>query len=170
MRQPATAAHLPWIRRFHPSGNRSDDWLDAWRCELASAAWLRPIADRRVRTKIMLAVLVVAFFGIFDGLYAVRSLGSVNDNVKAVHQSTREFDAIGALRTAVNAALLAADDHFLAEDAAARAQALSAFTKAETDAPRAQDVYRTNPETAEVCAVFVCFVFVLVVFCCLVFF
>jgi hypothetical protein len=34
----------------------------------------------------MPAVLVVAFFSVFDGLYAVRSLGSVNDNVRAVHK------------------------------------------------------------------------------------
>jgi methyl-accepting chemotaxis protein len=107
------------------------------------ASWLRPLTDRRVRTKIVIAVLIVAFFSIFDGLYAVSNLSTVNNQVKDVYSYNLELDAVGDLRAAVNEVLLAADDHFLAGDAPARATALSALDQAKAAATRAAGQYRS---------------------------
>lgn len=44
---------------------------------------MRLLTDRRVGTKIMLAVLLVAAVSVADGLLALSSLGTINQQVKA---------------------------------------------------------------------------------------
>jgi methyl-accepting chemotaxis protein len=91
----------------------------------------RLLTDRRVGTKIMFAVLVVALLSVADGLFAMGRLGATNDQVKAGYQHSLELEAIGDLRSAVNRAWLAVGDDLLAGDRAGRASASSALETAE---------------------------------------
>ncbi|GAA2524435.1 methyl-accepting chemotaxis protein [Winogradskya humida] len=108
-----------------------------------ATGWLRSLRDRRVGTKIMIAVGLVAVFSVFDGLYAIRSLGATNDQVKTVYGHSVELDTIGELRSAVNRTWLAADDYFLAEDDAGRTTADTALTAARADVGTSAAAYRT---------------------------
>ncbi|WP_433046983.1 methyl-accepting chemotaxis protein [Dactylosporangium sp. CS-033363] len=85
--------------------------------------WVSPVANRRVGTKILLAVLVVALFSLGDGITALASLGMMNDQVGKLSGYSRQLQATGGLRDLVTQALVAVDEHVLAEDAAARAAA-----------------------------------------------
>ncbi|MFI6077435.1 methyl-accepting chemotaxis protein [Actinoplanes sp. NPDC051343] len=108
-------------------------------------SWLRPLTDRRVGTKIMIAVLIVAFFSVFDGLWALDSLSATNRQVKTVYRHSQELDAIGALHSAVNQAWLAADDYLLASDQAARDSAGTALTAARAQVDQDAATYRSYP-------------------------
>jgi methyl-accepting chemotaxis protein len=108
-------------------------------------SWLRLLTDRRVGTKIMIAVLIMAFFSVFDGLWALESLGVTNRQVKTVYRHSQELDAIGALHSAVNQAWLAADDYLLAPDPATRATAGSALTAARAQVDQDAAAYRSFP-------------------------
>jgi methyl-accepting chemotaxis protein len=92
---------------------------------------LRFLTDRSVSTKIMAAVGVVAAFGMIDGGYALTSLASTNDQVKAVYGHNQELNTIGNLRAAVNRDWLALDEYLLATDAAERSTAKAAMDKAD---------------------------------------
>ncbi|GAA2632461.1 methyl-accepting chemotaxis protein [Paractinoplanes durhamensis] len=92
----------------------------------------RLLADRRVGTKIMIAVGVVAGFGMIDGGYALTSLAATNDQVKAVYGHNQELKTIGNLRAAVNRAWLGLDDYFLATTTAGRTAAKTAIDTADT--------------------------------------
>ncbi|MGX6608409.1 methyl-accepting chemotaxis protein [Micromonosporaceae bacterium Da 78-11] len=107
--------------------------------------WLRPLTDRRVGTKIMVAVLIVAAFSVADGLYALSSLGATNDQVKTVYRHSQELTTIGALRSAVNRTWLAADDYLLADDAAGRTAAGEAVSTARTQVEQNATAYRGYP-------------------------
>ncbi|AEV83931.1 methyl-accepting chemotaxis protein [Actinoplanes sp. SE50] len=87
--------------------------------------------------KIMFAVLVVALLSVTDGLFAMDSLGTTNNMVKAGYQNSLELETIGNLRSAVNRTWLAASDDLLASDATAR----QAATGAPTDAQNQVDQY-----------------------------
>ncbi|MET3423316.1 methyl-accepting chemotaxis protein [Actinoplanes tereljensis] len=95
---------------------------------------LRLLTDRRVGTKIMAAVGVVAAFGMIDGGYALSSLAATNDQVKAVYGHNQELNTIGNLRAAVNRNWLGLDDYLLATSDAARATAKTAIDEAATQA------------------------------------
>ncbi|MFI5843074.1 methyl-accepting chemotaxis protein [Catenuloplanes sp. NPDC051500] len=110
------------------------------------ARWHAVITDRRVLTKIMLAVGVIAAFSLFDGLYALSSVGAVNDQVKRVYQHNLELETIGDLRAAVNRTWLAADDYLLATDAAGRTAAGQSLDKAETDVQTAITTFTGYPD------------------------
>jgi methyl-accepting chemotaxis protein len=94
------------------------------------SSWLRTLTDRRVGTKIMIAVGIVAVFSVADGLYALESLAATNVQVKTVYGHSLELDTIGDLRSAVNEAWLAADDYVLASDDAGRSSAEATLTAA----------------------------------------
>jgi methyl-accepting chemotaxis protein len=88
------------------------------------------LADRRVGTKIMLAVGVVALFGVGNGLFALDRLSATNEQVKSGYVMNQELNSVGNLRAAVNRAWLAMDDYLLAATAAERATAQEAITTA----------------------------------------
>jgi methyl-accepting chemotaxis protein len=111
-----------------------------WIHELVAA-----LTDRRVGTKIMIAVLVVAFFSVFDGLWALDSLGATNRQVKVVYRHSQELDAIGALHSAVNQTWLAADDYLLSADGTSRGSAATALTAARAEVDRDAATYRGYP-------------------------
>ena len=117
----------------------------------ATRRWLRPLTDRRVGTKIMIAVALVALFSVFDGLFALTSLGTTNNQVKSVYGHSVELETIGSLRSAVNQTWLAADDYLLATDAAARGTASATLTTARAAVAAGAATYRgyrLGPEAA----------------------
>ena len=107
--------------------------------------WTRLLADRRVGTKIMLAVLVVAVFSVADGLFALNSLGATNQQVKTGYEMNRQLNDIGNLRAAVNRTWLAMDDYLLATDAAGRTTASAAITTAQGQATGYATAYQGLP-------------------------
>jgi methyl-accepting chemotaxis protein len=114
--------------------------------------WRRLLADRRVGTKIMIAVGIVTLFSMADGLYAVRSLSATNAQVKIVYGHSMELDTIGELRSAVNATWLAVDDYVIAADDAGRRAAETALTAARTEASAAAATYQGYPLGADAAA------------------
>jgi methyl-accepting chemotaxis protein len=114
--------------------------------------WLRPLTDRRVGTKIIIAVLIVSVFSVADGLWALDRLSATNQQVKIVYRHSQELDAIGALRSAVNQTWLAADDYLLASDGAERDEAGKALTDARAEVGREAATYRSYPLSAAAAA------------------
>jgi methyl-accepting chemotaxis protein len=106
---------------------------------------IRWLTDRRVGTKIMFAVLVVAALGVADGLFAMSSLGETNDQVKAGYQHSLELETIGNLRSAVNRSWLAVTDDLLATDAEGRAAAATALATAEEQVDEYAGEYAAHP-------------------------
>ncbi|GAB2627843.1 hypothetical protein Aab01nite_81520 [Paractinoplanes abujensis] len=106
---------------------------------------LRLLTDRRVGTKIMLAVLLVVLISVADGLLALSSLGATNADVKDGYRQSQELDNVGNLRSAVNRVWLAADDYLLAPDTAGRTQARSALETAENQVSQYTDAHQTFP-------------------------
>ncbi|MER7278452.1 methyl-accepting chemotaxis protein [Dactylosporangium sp. NPDC000244] len=86
-------------------------------------SWIGPVGNRRVGTKILLAVLVVALFSLGDGITALSSLGMMNDQVGKLNGFSRQLQASGGLRDLVTQAIVAVDEHVLAADATGRAKA-----------------------------------------------
>ncbi|GAA3340498.1 hypothetical protein GCM10020358_28330 [Amorphoplanes nipponensis] len=109
----------------------------------------RLLTDRRVGTKIMIAVAVVAAFGVADGLFALASLGRTNDQVETVYGHSLELNTIGRLRSAANLTWLAADDYLLADDAAQRSAAATALSDAEAGVAAAAQEYAAFPLGAD---------------------
>ncbi|AGZ42823.1 Methyl-accepting chemotaxis protein III [Actinoplanes friuliensis DSM 7358] len=112
---------------------------------MADPGVLRVLTDRRVGTKIMIAVAVIATFSVADGLYALTSLDRTNDQVKTVYGHSLELNTIGELRSAVNRTWLAADDYLLAATDAERASAATALKTAEDQVAQTTAQYRTFP-------------------------
>ncbi len=110
-----------------------------------NARFKRVLTDRRVGTKIMIAVSAVALFGVGDGLFALNSLGSTNDQVKAGYGHNQELNSIGNLRAAVNRTWLAMDDYMLAGTDAQRQTASAAIQKAEKEVAQYSDEYQAFP-------------------------
>ncbi|BCJ46591.1 chemotaxis protein [Actinoplanes ianthinogenes] len=109
----------------------------------------RLLADRRVGTKIMFAVLVVALLSVADGMFAMDSLGATNNQVKSGYQHSLELETIGSLRSAVNQAWLAVGDDLLAVDGAGRSAASSGLTAAEEQVDQYATKYGTYPIDGE---------------------
>ena len=72
---------------------------------------MRLLTNRRVGTKIMIAVGLVAVFGAGDGLYAMSSLGATNQQVKTGYTHEQELAAIDDLQSSVNKVWLSLDDY-----------------------------------------------------------
>jgi methyl-accepting chemotaxis protein len=108
-------------------------------------AWLRPLSNRGVGTKIMVAVLIVALFSVVDGLFALNSLGATNDQVKTVYRHSQELNTIGALLSAVNRTWLTADDYLLAGNDADRATVKTALDAARDQVAGFSTTYRQYP-------------------------
>ncbi|GAA0584146.1 methyl-accepting chemotaxis protein [Paractinoplanes ferrugineus] len=103
------------------------------------------LADRRVGTKIMAAVGIVALFGIGNGLYALNRLSATNAQVGIGFQMNQELNTVGNLRAAVNRTWLAMDAYLLADDAAGRTTAQSSITTAEGQVAGYATAYQQFP-------------------------
>ncbi|WP_433377330.1 methyl-accepting chemotaxis protein [Actinoplanes sp. CA-142083] len=112
-------------------------------------AWRRVLTDRRVGTKIMIAVGIVAAFGAGDGLYALSSLGATNQQVKVGYVHEQELAAIADLRASVNRVWLSIDDYQLAHTEAERAADRTALTETRSKIEGYAQAYRAFPLSAE---------------------
>src|SRR5690349_1187177 len=110
--------------------------------------WLRPLTNRKVGTKIMTAVLIVALFSLVDGLFALSSLAATNQQVKNVYGHSGELNTIGDLRSAVNQTWLVVDDYLLASDDAGRTTAEAALSTSRGAVTTSAMAYRDYPITA----------------------
>ncbi|NMO55888.1 methyl-accepting chemotaxis protein [Actinoplanes sp. TBRC 11911] len=115
---------------------------------------MRLLKDRRVGTKIMFAIVIVASISVIDGLLALNSLGVTNLQVKTGYQHSQELNTVGNMRAAVNRTWLAAGDYFLAVDDAGRATASAAITKAEKEITGYASTYRSFPLPADAASAF----------------
>jgi methyl-accepting chemotaxis protein len=106
---------------------------------------MRLLKDRRVGTKIMFAITIVALISVVDGLFALNSLGVTNGQVKTGYQHSQELNTVGNLRAAVNRTWLGAGDYFLAANDAGRTTANTAVTKAEKEITGYVAAYRSFP-------------------------
>src|SRR5262245_51467691 len=97
------------------------------------ASLLRLVRDQRTKTKIVLAVAVVAVIGTAVGVFAVAQMSRINDEVGSVYNENLETQAVALVRNAVNRAWLDARDHFLAPDAATMKTKAEAIAKDESD-------------------------------------
>ncbi|GAA3453805.1 methyl-accepting chemotaxis protein [Dactylosporangium matsuzakiense] len=94
------------------------------------------IADRRIRTKILAAVAVVAALSTLDSVFAMDELATTNARVDTVAAHTRTVEAAGGLRDAVYRAQINSLDLFLAQDPAtvtAKTAAIDTTDRAVTD-------------------------------------
>ncbi|MEV6299158.1 methyl-accepting chemotaxis protein [Actinoplanes sp. NPDC051861] len=105
----------------------------------------RLLGNRRVSTKIMTAVGVIAVFSVGDGLYALNSLGATNDQVKSAYVMNHELNTIGNLRSAVNRVWLGVDDYQLATTDKQRATAEEAIRTAQAQVTENAEAYRAFP-------------------------
>ncbi|HEX5205422.1 methyl-accepting chemotaxis protein [Paractinoplanes rhizophilus] len=112
----------------------------------------RVLTDRRVGTKIMIAVGIVSAFGVGDGLFALSSLSATNDEVKVGYVHQQELEAIADLRAAVNRVWLSIDDYQLSGDAAERAADRAAVTDYRSKVDGYAEAYRAFPIGAEATA------------------
>jgi methyl-accepting chemotaxis protein len=85
----------------------------------ANRGWSRLIKDRRIRTKIITAVVIVAALSTIDSVFAMDELSITNARVDTVASHTIDVDAVADLRNAVDQARIAALDEFLAQDSTA---------------------------------------------------
>ncbi|MBB2945243.1 methyl-accepting chemotaxis protein [Actinoplanes lutulentus] len=108
----------------------------------------RLLGNRRVSTKIMTAVGVIAVFSVGDGLFALNSLSATNDQVKSAYVMNSELNTIGNLRSAVNRVWLGMDEYQLATTDAERATAEKAITTAQSQVNEYAEAYRTFPVSA----------------------
>jgi methyl-accepting chemotaxis protein len=115
----------------------------------AGRSWRRVVTDRRVGTKIVAAVGVVAVFGVGNGLFAVNRLAATNEQVKSGYVMNQELNTVGNLRAAVNRTWLATDDYLLAATTAERTTAGTAITTAEGQVTEYAKAYRTFPIGAD---------------------
>jgi methyl-accepting chemotaxis protein len=106
---------------------------------------MRLLTDRSVGTKIMFAVVMVAFIGVADGVFALSSLRATNMQVKAGYQHSQELETVGSLRSAVNRTWLAASDYLLAADAASRTRIETGLTTAEEQVEQYAEAYEHFP-------------------------
>ncbi|WP_433294213.1 methyl-accepting chemotaxis protein [Actinoplanes sp. CA-030573] len=110
--------------------------------------WRQWLADRRVGTKISIAVGIISVFSVADGLYALGNLGTTNAQVKTVYQHGQELDTIGDLRSAVSAVWLAADDYVVAGDPAGHATAKTTLQAAQNEVTATAATYKAYPLSA----------------------
>jgi methyl-accepting chemotaxis protein len=83
-------------------------------------AWL---GDRRVGTKILSAVLVVATIGVGVSSYAVANMAEINHGTDEVYSGTLQLETIAGMRNAFNRVRIDSLNHFLTDDPTAKAEA-----------------------------------------------
>jgi methyl-accepting chemotaxis protein len=98
--------------------------------------------DRKVRTKILAAVLIVAAIGTMIGLLAVTRMSQLNVRTGEVYQYNLQLAATGQLRNAFNRTRINSLDRILARSDAARATGTDAVHTSEGEAATALTNYR----------------------------
>jgi methyl-accepting chemotaxis protein len=106
-------------------------------------SFARWVKDRKVRTKILAAVLIVAAIGAMIGLFAVSRMSQLNVKTGEVYKYNLELSATGQLRNAFNRTRINSLDRILARDDAARAKGADALHTSEAEAAAAVTAYQS---------------------------
>ncbi|GAA0947082.1 hypothetical protein Vau01_109360 [Virgisporangium aurantiacum] len=118
---------------------------------------LRWFTDRRIRTKIIATVAIVATLSMIDGLFALAEVSDTASRVDTVSRHTHVVEAAGSLRDAVYRARINSLDLFLAQSAttvAAKTQAIGTTAQAVADAEAKLRAYPLNDDELRVLATF----------------
>ncbi|GIJ63022.1 chemotaxis protein [Virgisporangium aurantiacum] len=118
---------------------------------------LRLITNRKVITKILAAVLLVAVIGSGVAVFSVVQMAAVNASTGVVYDGGLQLRTIAQMRNAFNRARTTSLDHFLATDAAERAtkeQALADDERALADAESTYKRFKLGPIRIEALAKF----------------
>jgi methyl-accepting chemotaxis protein len=81
------------------------------------------VADLRVSTKILSAVLVVATIGTGVSSYAVMEMAEINDSTDAVYGGSLQLETIAEMRNAFNRVRIDSLNHFFSDEAEVKAEA-----------------------------------------------
>ncbi len=85
------------------------------------------IQDLRVSTKILSAVMVVAATGTGVSSFALYEMSNVNHSTEEVYSDAQQLKTVAEMRNAFNRVRISSLNHFLADDAAAKAAAAKAM-------------------------------------------
>jgi methyl-accepting chemotaxis protein len=100
-------------------------------------------ADRRVITKILTAVLVVAGLGAGVASFAVSEMGVINHSTDNVYQGSLQLRTIAEMRNSFNRVRIESLNHFSSDDAAVKRAAEAAIAKEAGMLADAETRYRT---------------------------
>ena len=101
------------------------------------------LADRKVNTKILMAVLVAAFIAAGVEVFAVVEMGSLNRSTSTMAEYTQQMRTIGDMRTFFNRASTDSLNHFLADTPSAKAEHEAAFRANEKALEDAETKFRS---------------------------
>ncbi|HWS33059.1 MAG TPA: methyl-accepting chemotaxis protein, partial [Actinoplanes sp.] len=102
------------------------------------------LGDRRVGTKILSAVLVVATISTGVSSYAVVQMSGLNDGTDKIYAGNVELATIAEMRNAFNRIRIDSLDHFISVDDAAEAEAEAAITEDLKTLAAAEERYKTS--------------------------
>ena len=102
-------------------------------------SWL---TNRRVITKILLALTVVAVMTTGVSLFAVAQMARINDRTGSVYEGSRQLQAIAGMRNAFNRVRINSLDHFLATDAGVQTEKEQALAEEEKKLADAETAYK----------------------------
>ncbi|MDY7091194.1 MAG: MCP four helix bundle domain-containing protein, partial [Actinomycetota bacterium] len=94
--------------------------LEATQRRRGLAGWL---GDRRVSTKILGAVLVVATIGTGVSSFAVVEMAAINRSTNDVYNGSLQLQTIAEVRNTFNRVRIDSLNHFLTDDAEVQAEA-----------------------------------------------
>ena len=100
------------------------------------------ITDRKVITKILMAVMLVAAIGAGVGTFAVFEMSSINTDTTAVYQGAREQQAVAAMRYGFNRVHVDGLNHFLSPTPAAMAEVEKTLSADEQALADAEDAFK----------------------------
>jgi methyl-accepting chemotaxis protein len=102
------------------------------------------ITNRRVITKILLAVGVAAIVSVGVGVFAVVEMGAMNRSTGVVYEGSLQLQKIAEMRNAFNRARTASLDHFLASDPQTKVDREQALTQEEQTLAGAEAAYKRS--------------------------
>jgi methyl-accepting chemotaxis protein len=108
-------------------------------------AVIRPpkwLTDRRVSTKVLVAVTLAAVITSAVALFAVVKMAAVNDMTGAVYSGSQQLQTIARMRNAFNRVRISSLDHFLATDAAVKAEKERGIGEEEANLAAAETEYK----------------------------
>jgi methyl-accepting chemotaxis protein len=106
------------------------------------AGRLRWLTDRRVSTKILLAVSLVAVMTTGVAIFAVVQMARQNERTVTVYEGSLQLQTIAGMRNAFNRVRINSLDHFLATDAEVKADKEQAIAEEEKKLAEAEAAYK----------------------------
>ncbi|GIE97625.1 methyl-accepting chemotaxis protein [Paractinoplanes rishiriensis] len=100
-------------------------------------------ADRRVITKILTAVLIVAALGAGVASFGVLEMSVINRSTESVYNGSLQLRTIAEMRNSFNRVRIESLNHFSSDDAAVKREAEEAITAEAATLAEAEERYRT---------------------------